>query len=258
MSGELTFSGLSLVKGGGEILRGVAGRFRSGEITAILGPNGAGKSSLLHCLAGLEPNAGGAVTVDGSPLASLKLRERARHVGFLPQQAEVHWNLSVHALVALGRLAHSGGGALTSADEAILDRVMAYMDITHLAGRPVLSLSGGERARVLLARVLAGEPRWLLADEPLASLDPAHQLAVLRHLRQAAQRGAGVAVVVHDVNHAARIADHVVLMMDGTIIADGNPEVVLTPEWLERAFGVPFRQVVGVPPLLIPGPHGPL
>lgn len=252
MNGELTFSDLSLVKGGCDILRGVAGRFRRGEVTAILGPNGAGKSSLLHCLAGLEPNAGGTVTLDGSSVASMKPRARASSIGFLPQQAEVHWNLSVHALVALGRLANSGGGALTSADEAILDRVMADMDIAHLVQRPVLSLSGGERARVLLARVLAGEPRWLLADEPLASLDPAHQLAVLRHLRQAAQRGAGVAVVVHDVNHAARIADHVVLMMDGEIIADGKPEAVLTPEWLERAFSVPFRRVVGVPPLLMP------
>lgn len=258
MSGDLIYSGLSLVKGGTRILHGVSGRFRRGEVTAILGPNGAGKSSLLHCLAGLEPNAGGSVKIDGSPLASMKPRERACSIGFLPQQAEIHWNLSVHALVALGRLAHSGGGALTSADEAILDRVMADMDIAHLVQRPVLSLSGGERARVLLARVLAGEPRWLLADEPLASLDPAHQLTVLHHLRRAARGGTGVAVVVHDVNHAARIADHVVLMKDGAILADGRPETVLTPEWLERAFSVPFRRIPGEPPLLMPWSDQPL
>lgn len=252
MNAELIFSGISLVKGGAEILHGVSGGFRAGEVTAILGPNGAGKSSLLHCLAALEPNAGGSVTLDGASLASMKARDRARRIGFLPQQAEVHWNISVHALVSLGRLAHNGGGALSPADEEVVESVMADMDIAQFAQRPALSLSGGERARVLLARVLAGEPRWLLADEPLASLDPAHQLTVLRHLRRAAQQGAGVAVIVHDVNHAARIADHVVLMKDGAILADGGPETVLTPEWLGRAFSVPFRRIAGDPPLLFP------
>lgn len=252
MSGELIFSGLSLIKGGAEILHGVSGGFRAGEVTAILGPNGAGKSSLLHCLAALELRAGGAVALDGTSLASMTARDRARHIGFLPQQAEVHWNVSVQALVSLGRLAHNGGGILSPADEEVVAGVMADMDIAQFAQRPVLSLSGGERARVLLARVLAGEPRWLLADEPLASLDPAHQLTVLRHLRRAARQGTGVALVVHDVNHAARIADHVVLMKDGAILADGRPETVLTPEWLERAFGVPFRHIAGDVPLLFP------
>lgn len=252
MNGKLTFSGLSLAKGGTEILHGVSGGFRTGEVTAVLGPNGAGKSSLLHCLAGLEPDAGGSVRLDGAPLPSMKARDRARRIGFLPQQAEVHWNISVHALVSLGRLAHNGGGDLPPADEEIVESVMAAMDVLQFAQRPVLSLSGGERARVLLARVLAGEPRWLLVDEPLASLDPAHQLTVLHHLRRAAQQGAGVAVVVHDVNHAARIADHVVLMKDGAILADGGPETVLTPESLERAFNVSFGRIAGDPPLLFP------
>ncbi len=252
MSGDLVYSGLSLVKGGTGILHGVSGVLRAGEVTAILGPNGAGKSSLLHCLAGLEPNAGGAVTVDGTPLASMKPRLRARQIGFLPQQAEVYWNVSVHALVALGRLAHNGGGALSAADEEIVDRVMNAMDIARFAHRPVLSLSGGERARVLLARVLAGEPRWLLADEPLASLDPAHQLTVLHHLRRAAKEGAGVAVVVHDVNHAARIADRVILMKNGDILADDTPEAVLAPNLLKGTFNVSFTRVPGDPPLLFP------
>lgn len=252
MSRELVFSGLSLNKGGAEILRGVSGRFRAGAVTAILGPNGAGKSSLLHCLAGLEETMSGAVTVNGAPLAALKPKERARRIGFLPQQAEVHWNVSVHALVALGRLAHNGGGALSPADEAIVSRVMADMDISRFAHRPALSLSGGERARVLLARVLAGEPQWLLADEPLASLDPAHQLTVLRHLRRAAGEGTGVIVVVHDVNHAARVADHVILLKNGNILVDGAPDTVLTPELLEGTFNVSFTRIAGDRPVLFP------
>jgi len=252
MSGELIFSSLSLHKSGAEILRGVSGRFRAGTVTAILGPNGAGKSSLLHCLAGLEGTMGGVVTVDGAPLTALKPKARARRIGFLPQQAEVHWNISVHALVALGRLAHNGGGVLSPADEAVVSRVMADMDIARFAHRPALSLSGGERARVLLARVLAGEPQWLLADEPLASLDPAHQLTVLRHLRRAAKEGAGVGVVVHDVNHAARAADHVMLLKNGEIVVEGPPDAVLTPEWLDVAFNVFFTRIAGDPPLLFP------
>ncbi len=247
MKQELRFSGLGLSKGGRAILSGVDGRLRSGEVTAILGPNGAGKSSLLHCLAGLEPRMAGTVTIGARALTDMPAGARARAIGFLPQRGEVHWNLSVRAAVALGRAAHG----VRDEDAAIIDRAMAQMDIAVLAERGMQTLSGGEQARALLARVLAGAPDWLLADEPLASLDPAHQLAVLARLRAVADEGTGVIVVLHDINHAARVADHVILMKDGAIIADGPTGEVLTPALLHQAFGVTFRRVTEKPPVLI-------
>lgn len=245
---ELRFSDVTMTKGGREVLRGVSGVLRRGQVTAILGPNGAGKSSLLHVLAGLEPAQSGNVTIDGAPLAALRPQRRARRIGFLPQKGEVHWNLSVRNLVALGRMAHGAG----EGDATAIEAAMSATDVAHLAGRPMLSLSGGESARVLLARVLAGEPEWLMADEPLASLDPAHQLAVLGRLAACAKGGAGVAVVVHDINHAARIADHVLLMKDGAILTDGAARDVLTPDLLQEAFAVAFRKLDGDYPVFVP------
>lgn len=247
---DLRFADLTLVKGGRAILAGVSGHLKRGAVTAILGANGAGKSSLLHILAGVEPAQSGAVTLGDVPLGALSPKERARRIGFLPQKGEVHWNLAVRSLVALGRVGHGGSGS-GGADMAAIEAAMTATDVMHLADRPALGLSGGELARVLLARVLAGEPEWLLADEPLASLDPAHQLGVLARLSATARAGAGVAVVVHDINHAARIADHVLLMKDGAILAAGPAADVLTPDWLEAAFAVRFRRVEGERPLFV-------
>ncbi|MFO1260084.1 MAG: ABC transporter ATP-binding protein [Sphingomonadaceae bacterium] len=244
---DLRFSDVTLRKSGSAILRGVSGCLRRGSVTAILGPNGAGKSSLLHCLAGVEMSHSGIVSLDDMPFTALTPKERARRIGFLPQKGEVHWNLSARNLVALGRMAR---GEPDHGRNAI-ETAMIATDVAHLADRPVLSLSGGETARVLLARVLAGEPEWLLADEPLASLDPAHQLAVLARLSACAKQGAGVVVVLHDINHAARIADHMLLMKDGALLADGPAAQVLTSELLEAAFAVRFRQLSSDYPLFV-------
>jgi len=248
---DLRFASLRLEKGGRTILNGVDGVLTHGRITAILGPNGAGKSSLLHCLAGLEVPTGGEVTLGGALLSALSAQDRARSLGFLPQRAELHWNMAVRALVELGRLVHSGGTRLTSDDAAIVDAVMADMDIVELSHRPIWTLSGGEQARVLLGRVLAGQPEWLIADEPVASLDPAHQLSVLRKMEAVARAGAGVALVLHDVNHAARIADDIMLIKDGSIVAHGPAAAVLTPEILQQVFDVPFRRIAGETAFLI-------
>ncbi|MDK2759470.1 MAG: ABC transporter ATP-binding protein, partial [Blastomonas fulva] len=126
----------------------------------------------------------------------------------------------------------------TEADRAAVALAMAATDVTQFAARPVTALSGGERARVLLARVLAGEPQWLLADEPLANLDPAHQLDTLECLRDVARGGAGVIVVLHDLNHAIRVADEVLLLCDGRIVAQGAPDDVLTPVRIAETYGV--------------------
>lgn len=219
----------------GNRLDGVSATLRPGEITAICGPNGAGKSSLLQALAGLLAPESGAVSLEGAPLASLSPRERARTIGYLPQAGGVAWDLSVRNLVALGRLPHGDDG------EAQIDAALAALDLTDLAGRPVSTLSGGEKARALLARVLAGEPRWILADEPLAALDLSHQLALLTHLRRAAEHGAGVVLVVHDLALAMNHARRVLVLDRGRIAADGAPEEALDPAIIERVWGLPAR-----------------
>lgn len=214
-------------------LYGVSAALAPGRITAICGPNGAGKSTLLQCLAGLLRPDSGEVLLSGAPLPPG--RERARAIGYLPQSGEVAWDLSVAALAALGRLPHGDRG------EAHVAAALEAVDLAALAQRPVSTLSGGERARALLARVLAGEPDWILADEPLAALDLAHQLALLARLRAAADSGAGVVLVLHDLALAMNHADRVLVLEQGKLAADGPPEQALAAEVVARVWGVPAR-----------------
>jgi iron complex transport system ATP-binding protein len=216
-------------------LAGVSLALEPGQITAICGPNGAGKSSLLQCLAGLLHSEGGEVTLDGEALRAIHPRTRAQAIGYLPQEGEVAWDVAVRSLVALGRLPHRDRGT------AQVESAIAALDLNELADRPVSRLSGGERARVLLARVLAGEPKWILADEPLAALDLAHQLALLRHLRTAAEASAGVVLVLHDLALAMNHADRVIVLSGGTKAADGAPEEALSADVIQRVWGVPAR-----------------
>ncbi|PZO69136.1 MAG: ABC transporter ATP-binding protein [Pelagerythrobacter marensis] len=214
-------------------LSDVTASFALGTITAICGPNGAGKSTLLKLLAGLERPDTGFVTLDGARLDALDARRRAQAIGYLPQSGEVAWDVAVRDLVGLGRLPHRdrGAAAITAALEAL--------DLTALADRPLSRLSGGERARALLARVLAGEPRWILADEPLAALDLGHQLALLSHLRRAAENGGGVVLVLHDLALAMNHADRVIVIDQGAVLVDGRCEDALDHRVIERVWGVP-------------------
>lgn len=216
-------------------LDGVSAILRPGEITAICGPNGAGKSSLLQCMAGLLEPERGEVLLAGNPLSSLHPRKRAQAIGYLPQACEVAWDLSVGNLVALGRLPHGDRG------EAKIGAALAALDLEMFSTRPASTLSGGEKARALLARVLAGEPRWILADEPLAALDLGHQLALIAHLRRAAEAGAGVVLVVHDLALAMNHADRVLVLARGRLAADGPPETALAPELIQRVWSVAAR-----------------
>jgi iron complex transport system ATP-binding protein len=214
-------------------LADITASLEPGKITAICGPNGAGKSTLLQCLAGLIAPNGGEIQLGGAPLPPG--RERARRIGYLPQTGEIAWDLSVAALAGLGRLPHGDRG------EAQVARTLAALDLTHLAARPVSTLSGGERARALLARVLTGEPEWILADEPLAALDLAHQLALLARLREVASGGAGVVLVLHDLALAMIHADRVLVLDRGTLAADGPPDQALSEETIARVWGVTAR-----------------
>lgn len=235
---SLQFDHLSLTLRGRPVLRDVSGGFSPGSVTVILGANGAGKSTLLSCLAALRPPDRGTATLDGQPLITIPPMERARRIGLLPQQADIHWDINVRALVALGRLPHHGRWGRSAVDEAAIDEAMVQTDCSQFAMRKAQRLSGGEQARVLLARVLAGKPDWVLADEPLANLDPAHQLDAMACFRTAASGDAGVVLVLHDLTQAARIADHLIVMREGGIIASGPVADVLTSEVLQAAYGV--------------------
>ena len=232
--------------GGKSVVAGVAAAFQSGTVTAILGPNGAGKSTLLACLAGLrKPNAG-RVRLDETDVLSMHARARARRVGFIPQTPEVAWAVEARILVGLGRTPFIGSSGLSLEDAAAIDRAMEAAGVTELADRDVTTLSGGERGRVLIARALAGDPEWLLADEPLTGLDPGHQLDAGDLFRAMAhEQGRGVIVTLHDLSLAARIADRIIVMAAGNVLADGPPAQALSPEVMARAYGVRARVIEG-------------
>ncbi|MEQ8411388.1 MAG: ABC transporter ATP-binding protein [Erythrobacter sp.] len=238
----LAAHGLSLQRGGVRVLEGVSADLARATITAIVGPNGAGKSSLLLGLAGLLAPEEGRVVLEGCDLADLSARERARALGYLPQGADIAWDVSVGTLVALGRMPH--GDARGRGHEAI-ERAITALSLEDLRHRPASRLSGGERARALLARVLAGEPHWILADEPLAALDLAHQLALIRHLRACAEGGQGVVVVLHDLALAMNHADRVLVLDGGRLVAAGAPEQALAPDRIAAVWGIEARWLGG-------------
>jgi iron complex transport system ATP-binding protein len=211
----------------------------AGEVTAICGPNGAGKSTLLTCLAGLAQPDAGVTTLGGRLLRTVPARERARCIGYLPQSPEIAWDVTVEVLAALGRL--PWGDADGDEGRAAIDEAIAAMDLEAFRDRPVTRLSGGEKARALMARVLATRPEWLLADEPLANLDLAHALALMARFREQARKGRGVVLVLHDLATAMNYADRVIVLEKGRLAADGEPANALSSAVIERIWGCPAR-----------------
>ncbi len=217
---------------------------KAGELVAMVGPNGAGKTTLMRALAGLVP-AEGAILLDGKPVESLKARDRARHIAYLPQGHVFHWPMPVASIVMLGREPHADAfSATTAEDRAAVARALAMTETQEFADRAVTTLSGGERARVALARALATQAPVLLADEPTAALDPRHQLTVMELLRGAAHAGNAILAIMHDLTLAARFADRVVVMDRGTTVADGAPAEALSTARLAAVFGIEATTVV--------------
>lgn len=237
---------LTVQKSGTNVLEGVDCVIRPGQMTAICGPNGAGKSTLLTSLAGLIAPAGGEVRLDGTPLAELPPRKRARAIGFLPQQAETAWDVNVRTLVGLGRLpwrAVPGRPvrAGQETDDGAISGALRDMQLEALVDRAISTLSGGEKARAMMARVLAGEPRFILADEPFASLDIGHARDLAHLLRCQAAYGRGLAIVMHDLALAMNHADRVIVLDRGTLVADGRPEDALDEAVIGKVWGTKVR-----------------
>jgi len=218
------------------LLNGISLQVAAGEIVGIIGANGAGKSSLLKVLAGIKPAQQGQVQVAGQDAQRLAPLQRARLQGYLEQRPVLHWPLQVQQVVALARLAFGDSEAPTGT--AAIDTALAAIGISELAEREFLQLSEGEKLLVNLARVLAGEPQLLLADEPTAALDPAHQHWVMQLLRERARQNLGVLVVLHDLTLAARYCDRLLLLHEGSVLAAGTTDAVLTDTNLRRAFGI--------------------
>jgi iron complex transport system ATP-binding protein len=235
----LAAQNLDVALAGRRVLNGISLSLSSGHLVALVGPNGAGKTTLLRALAGLIPSEG-AIQVGGEALSSLPLRERAKRFGYLPQGHMVHWPLPARDIVALGRYPHGATdpARLPPRDAEAVLRAMQAVDVMEFAERRVTELSGGERSRVALARVLAVEAPIILADEPTASLDPRHQIDVMKRLRAAADRGVLVIVVTHDLGLAARFADHVLVLADGRLGAQGAPEQALSEQVMANVFRI--------------------
>jgi len=230
--------------GSAEVLCGPSLAVAPGEVVAVLGPNGAGKSTLLAVLAGSLRPQRGAAALEGRALAEWSPRALALRRAVLPQQSELAFGFSVLEVVLLGRSPHAGTST-RDADLAVAEACLAEAEVAHLAGRVYTTLSGGERQRVQLARVLAqigfpdaagGAGRYLLLDEPTASLDLAHQHATLRTARRAAARGIGVLAILHDLNLAALYADRLIVLSRGTLAAEGAPQAVLTEALVREVF----------------------
>ncbi len=272
--------GVVVRAGGATLLEGVDITVEAGEVVAIVGPNGAGKSTLLRALAGDRPVDAGSVEMDGRPLRSWSLAERALRRAVVGADDEPVFSWRVAELVTLGRIPQHGGNP-GPRDHAIVARLLADVDARHLADRVHATLSSGERQRVALARALAQvwpaalapevpwpgpgsrtvdpAPAWLLLDEPTSNLDLRHQAMTLRLLRARAAQGAGVLIVLHDLNLAAAHADRIVVLAAGRVAAVGAPDEILRPELLDRVFEVPMlllRHPDLPHPLAVPAPEG--
>ena len=229
----------------GQRLQNVDLNLAAGEVLGLIGPNGAGKSTLLNAIAGLLASTG-RIEFEGQPLDQYTALERARLIALQRQFLESAWALSVHDIVSMGRLPWA------DSDQQIIQQAMQQTNVLDLSRRPVNQLSGGERARVWLARVLANQARILLVDEPVANLDIHYQRDVMQVLRDYAEQGHAVMIALHDLSLAARYCDRLCLLDQSQLVSCGQVQEVLTEDLLKQVFKVDvFIDLTAQPPVVL-------
>ncbi|MBT5074234.1 MAG: ABC transporter ATP-binding protein [Kordiimonadaceae bacterium] len=235
----LSINNLNVTLEENRILSDVSFEVPSGKLVGLIGPNGAGKSILIKSILGLIDGASGDISLDGKDINSWSIKERAQKISYAAQGAPVHWPLTVGHLVSLGRIPHLSPWQSTSTlDQTLTLDAMKKTDVDHLVSRSTTTLSGGERARAMLARAIVTGCEFLLADEPIEALDPYHQMKIMDILKELAETGHGVLLVLHDVNFAQKYCDELILLNEGQIISKGLPEDVLSDENLLKAYQV--------------------
>lgn len=245
---------ISVDLGDRRILDDVSLSSRPGQLIGLIGPNGAGKSTLLRTMAGLLKPSRGELRLGGNDMLEMSAIARAHQLAYMPQDHTINWPISVYDLVAIGRLPFQHPlSSLNDTSKAAIKVALTAMSVEHLAHRAANELSGGELARVLLARALAQTPQILLADEPTAGLDPAHKLNLLNYLSKVSHEGMSVILVLHDLTMAARFCDHLVLLNKGRIYDIGKPEKVLTHKALGEVYHIKAHiDRAGGWPIIIP------
>ena len=253
---RLTADGVTVGYGARTVIDGLDVSIPSGVVTTIIGPNGCGKSTLLRTLARLLKPTGGTVVLDGEDIAGLRTRDVAKKLGLLPQAPVAPEGLTVADLVARGRHPHQSWLRQWSSDDAgVVERALAMTGVSDLADRAVDTLSGGQRQRVWISMTLAQGTDLLLLDEPTTYLDLAHAVDVLDLVDDLRGSGCTVVMVLHDLNLATRYSDNLVVMREGSVLAQGHPRDVITAELLREAFGLRAMVIddpVGDRPLIVP------
>lgn len=239
LAGQLEAEGITVGYGGPAILHEISLAIPSAKITALIGPNGCGKSTLLRALGRQQPLSAGAVRFNGDSIHDLSARQFARHVAFLPQQPVTPEGVTVREVIAYGRYPYTGAFAsLNARDHEAIEQAASKAGVEELLDNPATELSGGQRQRVWVAMTVAQETPILLLDEPTTYLDPAHQISILDLVRDLNKAGRTIVMVVHDMTHAARFADHIVAMRDGQVVATGDTDTVMSAALIAEVFGM--------------------
>ncbi len=244
---------LVVIRGGRAIVDNMSFELLAGEMLGLIGPNGAGKSSTLATLAGIDHPTSGNIVIDNRDMSTFSSSERAQCMGWVEQLGNVHWPLSVERLIMLGRIPHlPRWGKVTDADHIAVEDAITKADCQAIRHRKVTTLSGGERARVLLARALSATPSLLFADEPVSALDLGHQLQTMQLLREYATHRRAVVTVLHDLSLAVRYCHRLALMHEGRLVAFGEPAAVLTDQNIADVYGVSVVTGCASVPWVIP------